>query len=150
MDVFTSAILGLGYGQAFAAFCVVTYYCSLMGLTLYYLVASFQSELPWSYCREEWKDCIDTVSKDNNLDRSAGLLTTYNGTLRSSAELYFRYVFIFWSSIRILILQKLTISRLKKFLSTNNNYLNIRSLIIINNNILNLTKWQNQFHDIIK
>lgn len=128
MDVFTSEILGLGYGQAFAAFCVVTYYCSLMGLTLYYLVASFQSELPWSYCREEWKDCIDTVSKDNNLDRSAGLLTTYNGTLRSSAELYFRYVFTFRS---ILILQKLTISRLKKFPPTNNNYLNIS---ISNNN----------------
>lgn len=91
--IFTSGILGLGYGQAFAAFCVLTYYCSLMGLTLYYLVASFQSELPWSYCREEWKDyCVDTVSKDNNLNGSASLLTIYNGTFRSSAELYFRYV----------------------------------------------------------
>ncbi|KAG9429532.1 sodium-dependent nutrient amino acid transporter 1 [Apis mellifera carnica] len=87
------AMKGLGYGQAFAAFCVVTYYCSLMGLTLYYLVASFQSELPWSYCREEWKDyCVDTVSKDNNLNRSASLLTIYNDTFRSSAELYFRKI----------------------------------------------------------
>lgn len=62
-----------------------------MSLTLYYLVASFQSELPWSFCREEWKDqCIDTVSKDVN--RSTRLLHNDDRTLRSSAELYFRFV----------------------------------------------------------
>ncbi|XP_029037428.1 sodium-dependent nutrient amino acid transporter 1-like [Osmia bicornis bicornis] len=87
------AMKGLGYGQAFAAICVVSYYCALMGLTLYYLVASFQSELPWSYCREEWQgQCVDAVSKDNNVSKSAKLLDNDNGTLRSSAELYFRKI----------------------------------------------------------
>lgn len=85
------AMKGLGYGQAFAAMCVVSYYCSLMGLTLYYLVASFQAELPWSYCREDWQgQCVDAVSKDNNISRNTVLID--NGTLRSSAELYFRKI----------------------------------------------------------
>ncbi|XP_071870576.1 sodium-dependent nutrient amino acid transporter 1 [Bombus fervidus] len=85
------AMKGLGYGQAIAAFSVVTCYGGLMSLTLYYLVASFQSELPWSFCREEWKDqCIDTVPKDVN--RSTRLLHDDDRTLRSSAELYFRKI----------------------------------------------------------
>ncbi|XP_015434075.1 PREDICTED: sodium-dependent nutrient amino acid transporter 1-like [Dufourea novaeangliae] len=87
------AMKGLGYGQAFAAFCVVSYYCSLMALTLFYLAASFQAELPWSFCRDEWKgQCIDAVSREdvNNDNRSAILAD--NGTLRSSAELYFRRI----------------------------------------------------------
>lgn len=75
------AMKGIGYSQALASFCVVSYYCSLMALTLYYMVASFQSELPWSYCRDEWKDfCIDGVS---NNDKP-------NHTVYSSAELFFR------------------------------------------------------------
>ncbi|XP_076623945.1 sodium-dependent nutrient amino acid transporter 1 [Colletes latitarsis] len=84
------AMKGLGYGQAFAATCVVSYYCSLMGLTLYYLVASFQPELPWSYCRPEWQgQCVDSVPKDD-IENQAIFLN--NGTLRSSAELYFRKI----------------------------------------------------------
>ncbi|XP_077259913.1 sodium-dependent nutrient amino acid transporter 1-like [Temnothorax americanus] len=82
----TSAMKGLGYSQAFVAFCVVSYYCALMALTLYYLVSSFQFELPWSICRPEWQDfCIDSstngsISEDRNV------------TVRSSAELYFRKI----------------------------------------------------------
>jgi len=76
---------GLGYSQAFAAFCVVSYYCALMALTLYYLVSSFQSELPWSFCRPEWQDyCIDI-----SMNKSAS--ENRNVTVRSSAELYFRF-----------------------------------------------------------
>ncbi|XP_076640874.1 sodium-dependent nutrient amino acid transporter 1 [Halictus rubicundus] len=85
------AMKGLGYGQAFAAMCVVSYYCSLMALTLFYLVTSFQSELPWSYCREEWKgQCVDAVSDNGNANQSSAAVD--NGTLRSSAELYFRKI----------------------------------------------------------
>jgi len=55
-----------------------------MALTLYYLVSSFQSELPWSFCRPEWKDCIDdSMFKNVSEDRIA--------TIQSSAELYFRF-----------------------------------------------------------
>lgn len=81
----TPAMKGLGYSQAFAAFCVVSYYCALMALTLYYLVSSFQSELPWSVCRPEWQDyCIDITNKTVSEDR--------NVIVRSSAELYFRKI----------------------------------------------------------
>ncbi|KAK9300398.1 hypothetical protein QLX08_006929 [Tetragonisca angustula] len=84
------AMKGLGYGQAIAAFSIVTCYSALMGLTLYYLVVSFQAELPWSYCQPEWKDqCFDTLSKDNNADKSRNNNTT---PLLSSAELYFRKI----------------------------------------------------------
>ncbi|XP_054009964.1 sodium-dependent nutrient amino acid transporter 1-like [Hylaeus anthracinus] len=83
------AMKGLGYGQAFAATCVVSYYCALMALTLYYLAASFQSELPWSFCRDEWQgQCVDSVPKDP--DESTTFVA--NGTVRSSAELYFRKI----------------------------------------------------------
>ncbi|KAG5327807.1 NAAT1 protein, partial [Pseudoatta argentina] len=76
---------GLGYSQAFGAFCVVSYYSALMALTLYYLVSSFQSKLPWSFCRPEWKDyCIDLMFKNVSEDRIA--------TIQSSAELYFRKI----------------------------------------------------------
>ncbi|XP_076161698.1 sodium-dependent nutrient amino acid transporter 1 isoform X2 [Ptiloglossa arizonensis] len=85
------AMKGLGYGQAFAATCVVSYYCALMGLTLYYLAASFQSELPWSFCRKEWQgQCVDSVAKDNSETPITSSIS--NGTLYSSAELYFRKI----------------------------------------------------------
>lgn len=89
------AMKGLGYGQAFAAFCVVSYYCALMALTLFYLAASFQAELPWSFCREEWQgQCVDSVSQGNETSARAMVdgLAAGNTTLRSSAELYFRKV----------------------------------------------------------
>lgn len=73
----------MGYAQAFAAFCVVSYYCSLMALTLYYLVESFQETLPWSICPPEWERCC---IGSNNSDSHT------NVTMRSSAELYFRKV----------------------------------------------------------
>lgn len=80
---------GLGYAQAFAAFCVVSYYCALMALTVYYLAASFQSELPWSICRPEWRDyCIDATS---NGSVAANFSEARNFTVQSSAELYFRF-----------------------------------------------------------
>lgn len=82
----TPAMRGLGYGQVLTAFCVVTYYCSLMALTIYYLVSSFQSVLPWSYCRENWNNCLDA-----SLNISNGTILQ-NTTLSSSAELFFRKI----------------------------------------------------------
>ncbi|XP_014476457.1 PREDICTED: sodium-dependent nutrient amino acid transporter 1-like [Dinoponera quadriceps] len=79
----TPAMKGLGYAQAFASFCVVSYYCALMALTLYYLVGSFQPELPWSICRPEWQGyCFDKATNGSGT----------SGNLSSSAELYFRKV----------------------------------------------------------
>lgn len=47
---------GIGYAAAFATWCVVTYYCCLMALTVFYFFASFQSVLPWSICDPSWAD----------------------------------------------------------------------------------------------
>jgi len=75
--------LGIGYGVAVSVFSVITYYCALMALTLFYMVASCQSVLPWSYCWEEWGDeCFNSSSIGGQVK---------NGS-RSSADLYFRYI----------------------------------------------------------
>lgn len=72
---------GLGYGMAVSVFSVITYYCALMALTLFYMVASFQSTLPWAFCWPEWGDgCFDSNSSDGGVK---------NGS-RSSADFYFR------------------------------------------------------------
>ncbi|XP_017797726.1 PREDICTED: sodium-dependent nutrient amino acid transporter 1-like [Habropoda laboriosa] len=75
---------GVGWAQMFSMLAVGTYYCSLMSVTLYYLIASFQAHLPWSSCLEEWGDsCVDSGGSYNIVER--------NGTnMISSAELYFR------------------------------------------------------------
>ncbi|XP_012219264.2 sodium-dependent nutrient amino acid transporter 1-like isoform X1 [Linepithema humile] len=75
------AFQGIGYGVAVSVFSVITYYCALMALTLYYLVASCQSELPWAHCWEEWGDaCFSSSSAGGHVK---------NGS-RSSADWYFR------------------------------------------------------------
>ena len=64
---------------------LASYYCSLMALTLFYLVASFQSELPWSKCRAEWgANCLDSSHRLQLADGGS-----VNVSLKSSAELYF-------------------------------------------------------------
>lgn len=75
---------GVGWAQMFSTIAVGTYYCSLMSITLYYLIGSFQSKLPWSTCLKEWGDsCIDSAGSYN--------ISQKNGTeLITSAELYFR------------------------------------------------------------
>lgn len=66
-----------------SVFAVITYYCALMALALYYMVASCQGILPWSYCWDEWGDAC--------FDNSAGNRRAANGS-QSSADLYFRYI----------------------------------------------------------
>lgn len=80
------AFRGVGWAQMFSMIAVGTYYCSLMSVTLYYLINSFQSQLPWSKCLIEWGDvCINSGKTDEN--------TTHHGknmtNMMSSAELYF-------------------------------------------------------------
>ncbi|XP_046822012.1 sodium-dependent nutrient amino acid transporter 1-like isoform X2 [Vespa crabro] len=78
------AFKGIGYGVTVSVFGVVTYYSALMALIMYYLIASFQSVLPWSYCWDDWGDiCLDTTLTTNQTD---------NSNKSSSAELYFRKV----------------------------------------------------------
>lgn len=79
------ALAGLGYGQVFATALVVTYYCSLMALTIFYFIQSFTAELPWSTCDEKWEDYCFNSKKDNNSGNVTVNLTGY----KSSSELYF-------------------------------------------------------------
>ncbi|KAI8120517.1 hypothetical protein FF38_10479 [Lucilia cuprina] len=82
---------GIGYGQVILTFFIATYYASLMALTLRYLILSFFSVLPWSYCREEWgPECIDSKINTEDSSESQMITEALNGTVKkSSAEHYF-------------------------------------------------------------
>ncbi|KAK4305035.1 hypothetical protein Pmani_023058 [Petrolisthes manimaculis] len=84
------AFRGVGYGQAFATWCVVTYYVSLMALTVYYFFASFSSVLPWSMCGD-WSSitCVDSTTNRTVLEEALGVNAT---SLTSAAEEYFTHV----------------------------------------------------------
>lgn len=90
LDDYLTAItfLGTGAGQVIASISVITYYCSLIALTMHYFFASFSSILPWSQCLPEWgADCVDSMQSINNTT-----LSNINGidtTKASSSELYF-------------------------------------------------------------
>ncbi|XP_020801234.1 sodium-dependent nutrient amino acid transporter 1 isoform X1 [Drosophila serrata] len=51
---------GVAVGQVLATAASITYYSSIMALTLRFLLASFGAKLPWSRCWESWgSDCHD-------------------------------------------------------------------------------------------
>ncbi|XP_065579842.1 sodium-dependent nutrient amino acid transporter 1-like isoform X2 [Artemia franciscana] len=77
-------VKGIGYGQAFATWCVVTYYTSLMALVSFYFIASFQSPLPWTYCDPVWADekCVDSTMNLTN--------SSIFGKSESPSDQYFR------------------------------------------------------------
>lgn len=82
------AFRGVGYGQAFATWAVVTYYVSLMGLTVFYFFASFSSVLPWSTCGVlAAVTCVDKTKNATELAESLGM---NKSNLTSAAEEYFR------------------------------------------------------------
>ncbi|XP_058795199.1 sodium-dependent nutrient amino acid transporter 1-like isoform X2 [Phymastichus coffea] len=73
---------GVGWAQMFSMIAVATYYCSLMSLTLRYLLDSFRADLPWAKCLDEWADvCVDSTRSPGNGSNST--------SRKSPAELYF-------------------------------------------------------------
>ncbi|XP_011193334.1 sodium-dependent nutrient amino acid transporter 1 [Zeugodacus cucurbitae] len=73
---------GVGIGQSIGTFAVLTYYSALIAVTIYYFIGSFQSPLPWAYCKEEWLNCVgSSLSNSENVSSST--------KLQSSSELYF-------------------------------------------------------------
>lgn len=79
---------GVGAGQIVGSICVITYYSSLVALTIYYFFASFSSQLPWSQCLPEWgATCVDSTSKDNSTFVSS--LSPNQTEVASSSEMYF-------------------------------------------------------------
>lgn len=74
----------------FATICIITYYCSLIATTLFYLVASFRAELPWARCLESWgADCVDSRPTTANVTHLAVMVNGSSGKAQSSSELYF-------------------------------------------------------------
>lgn len=85
---------GVGAGQLVSSICVITYYSSLVALTVYYFFASFSSHLPWSQCQPEWgPNCVDSKSFDNSTFLRASSSSAPNADVASSSEMYFLYVF---------------------------------------------------------
>lgn len=79
---FSPSLRGVGYGQVFGTAVVTTYYASLMALAIRYFIYSFNDELPWAKCRDEWNvTCIDSSS--------ASYSNLSVGNAVSSAELFF-------------------------------------------------------------
>lgn len=84
------AFRGVGWAQMFSMIAVGTYYCSLMSVTLYYLIGSFQSQLPWSTCLLEWGEtCINSGKSDDDISEVTSKNMSHMSNMRSSAELYF-------------------------------------------------------------
>lgn len=73
---------GVGFGSTLCSFCVVTYYCSVMALTVFYLFASMQANLPWSVCDPSWagQEACDILAN----------ATAANNTRINLPALYFR------------------------------------------------------------
>jgi len=70
------ALRGVGYGQMLATWSVVTYYVSLMALTVYYFAVSFSEVLPWSRCDyASWASeyCVDVTTNTSELTFSANM-----------------------------------------------------------------------------
>lgn len=75
---------GIGIGQMLGTISVVTYYVSLIALTLVYLISSFSSELPWATCRDSWDEqCVDSS------EGHPVIISNGTGYSMSSSELYF-------------------------------------------------------------
>ena len=67
-----------------ATWCVVTYYCVLMALSVFYFFASFQDPLPWSICDPEWGATNNCYSSGDNISS-----LNITNTSVSSTEEYF-------------------------------------------------------------
>jgi solute carrier family 6 amino acid transporter-like protein 5/7/9/14 len=64
---------GVGYGSTLGSFCVVSYYVSVMALTVFYFFASFQKNLPWAHCDPSWatQEICDMNLTEVNAERNA-------------------------------------------------------------------------------
>ncbi|CAD7011639.1 sodium-dependent nutrient amino acid transporter 1 isoform X2 [Ceratitis capitata] len=87
----TPIMKGVAAGQVLATGASITYYSSIMALTLRFLIASFSKVLPWSYCREEWGDrCLNETTSAAANDSTMSSLVNEQRAKMSPAELYFQ------------------------------------------------------------
>lgn len=79
----TPASVGVAFGQLYAVWHIATYYCSVMAISLRYVVSSMSSVLPWTVCATEWDDCVSIESNTS---------TSTVNISKTSEELFFKYV----------------------------------------------------------
>lgn len=78
------AFIGVGYAICIIDFYMGMYYNTIIGWAVYYFVASFTSELPWTSCDHPW-----------NTNSCALVGPVDNGTfVRSPAQEYFEYILL--------------------------------------------------------
>lgn len=76
---------GVGVGQMFGTISIITYYSSLLALTLYYFGVSFQAILPWAFCKPEYGDnCVNSALSEERTTQG-----NFSLELKSSSEFYF-------------------------------------------------------------
>ncbi|KAK2556805.1 Sodium- and chloride-dependent GABA transporter 2 [Acropora cervicornis] len=84
---------GIGYAGVAVMQYVNIYYTVILGWSLYYMFASFQSSLPWSHCNNEWNtpNCVDNLQRKhiieqqvNNIIQNVTLFV--NGTVSNISE----------------------------------------------------------------
>ena len=59
---------GVGYAMLFVTFLLVTYYNLIIVWTIYYMVAGFSAELPWTFCGTSSLTSRDCFQRDLELD----------------------------------------------------------------------------------
>ena len=90
----------MGFGSAIGTACVVSYYASIMALTVFYFFASFKSVLPWAECDPAWVNVGSRVaevgglycSNMTNMTDKAYLIYNDTESTMSLPQLYFEYV----------------------------------------------------------
>ena len=60
------SIVGIGWASVIIVQFLNIYYIVILGWALFYMFASFQSELPWSRCGNDWNtpNCVDYVRSE--------------------------------------------------------------------------------------
>lgn len=73
---------GIALSQLIGTACIVTYFSTMIALTLFYVFRSFSAELPWSTCWSSWTEsCVNASSLEPLENRPPNA--------SSSSELYF-------------------------------------------------------------
>ncbi|XP_013411244.1 sodium-dependent proline transporter-like [Lingula anatina] len=81
---------GLGFAMVIISGLVAVYYNVIIAWALFYLFASFTSELPWQTCDHEWNtpNCVTKFKGGNGSEASSrfGIVTWCNATLNVTSN----------------------------------------------------------------
>ncbi|XP_037918246.1 sodium- and chloride-dependent glycine transporter 1 [Hermetia illucens] len=88
---FCPLMRGLGYGMIIVSAIVMLYYNLIIAWTIFYMYASFTSELPWQNCEKEWSTAhcysYEMADQCEAVNGTFYLRTCYNSTFSESQNL---------------------------------------------------------------